>query len=43
MEMILGSKSRTPLSVLVIGGLAIVLTLLFLAAHLAGGGLRNHH
>jgi hypothetical protein len=42
-EIILRSNSRTPLWVLVIGSLAIVMTLPFLVAHLAGGGMQNHH
>ena len=39
---VMGSISKTPRWVSVVGILAIVLTLLFLIAHLIGGGIRSH-
>ena len=41
-EVVLGSTSKAPRWVSVVGILAIVLTLLFLVAHLIGGGMRIH-
>src|SRR5262245_12697537 len=41
-EAVLGSTSKTPRWVSVVGIIAIVLTLLFLVAHLFGGGMRIH-
>jgi hypothetical protein len=42
-QALLRSNSRTPLWVLAIGGFTIVMMLLFLVSHLAGGGLWKHH
>ena len=42
LEAVLGSTSKAPRWVSVVGILAIVLTLLFLVAHLIGGGMRSH-
>jgi len=39
---VLGTNIKTPRWVSVVGILAIVLTLLFLVAHLIGGGMRSH-
>ena len=41
-EVVLGSTSKAPRWVSVVGILAIVLTLLFLVAHFIGGGMRSH-
>jgi len=41
-EAALGSISKTPRLVSMIGILAIVLMLVFLVAHLIGGGMRSH-
>jgi hypothetical protein len=42
-KVVLGSNPRTARWVSVVGILAIVMTLLFLIAHLAGGGMWGHH
>jgi hypothetical protein len=39
---VLGSTTKTPRWVFVVGVLTIVLSLLFLVAHLISGGMRNH-
>ncbi|MGH9847983.1 MAG: hypothetical protein ACREEM_55560, partial [Blastocatellia bacterium] len=42
LEVVLGSTSKRPRWVYVVGIHAIGLALLFLVAHLAGGGMRSH-
>ena len=42
LEVVLGSTTKTPRWVFVVGIHAIVLAMLFLVVHLAGGGMRSH-